>query len=43
MNVRGLLLTLKLLDWELADRVPEYLAPDSELGLQHGSCPAVAT
>ena len=25
VNVRGMVLTLKLLDWELADHVPEYL------------------
>ncbi len=25
VNVRGLLLTLKLLDWEIAEQVPEYL------------------
>jgi 23S rRNA (cytidine2498-2'-O)-methyltransferase len=26
VNIRGLLLTLKLLEWDLADHVPEYLA-----------------
>lgn len=26
LNIRGLLLTLKLLDWNLADQIPEYLA-----------------
>jgi 23S rRNA (cytidine2498-2'-O)-methyltransferase len=25
VNIRGLLLTLKLLDWDLAERIPEYL------------------
>jgi 23S rRNA (cytidine2498-2'-O)-methyltransferase len=25
VNVRGLILTLKLFEWKLADRIPEYL------------------
>jgi len=25
VNVRGMLITLKLLDWKLAEQVPEYL------------------
>ena len=25
VNVRGLLLTLKLLDWQMAEQIPEYL------------------
>ena len=44
VNIEGLLLTLKLLDWDLAERVPEYLAHIAALGypqlmarqLQHG-------
>ena len=37
VSIRGLLLTLKLPNWELADRVPEYLERIRNLGIQRGS------
>ncbi len=35
VNIRGLLLTLKLLDWELADHIPEYLQRIRGWGYAH--------
>ena len=35
VNVRGLLLTLKLLDWNLANELPEYLARIRGWGYGH--------
>ena len=37
VNIRGLLLTLKLLDWEMADEIPELSRTHSRLGIRHGA------
>ena len=36
VNIRGLVLTLKLPEWTLAEHIPEYLEQTRELGLQLG-------
>ncbi len=42
VNVRGLLLTLKLLDWKLADEIPSYLARIKRWGYSHASARQLA-
>ena len=42
VKIEGLLLTLKLLDWDLAERVPEYLVAHRGLGLPAAHGPATA-
>ena len=35
VSIRGMLLTLKLIEWEMAAQAPRVSRPDSRLGIQH--------